>query len=138
MNSNECISLVPSELKKAPWLKSIIDLLQEQGRVIQGQAEQITTLKKTVQDLKDEISRQKKMPKRPKFRPGGGDPKSRSGKPGNNDENATSNVANKITPQKAQQEVRVSAIGVPEGSRFKGYQTYVIQELEITPPGHHL
>lgn len=147
MNSNECISLVPPELQKAPWLKSIIDLLQgqarviqeqarviqEQARVIQEQAEQITSLKKTVQDLKDEITRQKKLPKRPKFRPGGGDPKDRSGKPGNADGNATSNVANKITPQKAQQEVRVPAIGVPEGSRFKGYQTYVIQELEMTP-----
>jgi len=147
MNSSECFSLIPPDLQKAPWLKSIIDLLQEQARVIQDQArviqdqarviqeqaEQITVLKKTVQDLKDEIARHKKMPKRPKFRPGGGDPKSRSGKPGNTENSATSDATDRITPQKVQQEVRVSVPNVPEGSRFKGYQTYVIQELEITP-----
>ena len=38
-----------------------------------------------------------------------------------------------MTPQKAQQEVRIPAVGVPEGSRFKGYQEYVVQELEVIP-----
>jgi transposase IS66 family protein len=143
MNSSNYASLIPLEFQKAPWLKSIIDLLQEQSRVIQEQSkviqeqskviqeqkEQITALKRTVQELKDEISRQKKMPKRPKYRPGGGNPKSRSGKPGT----TTSNVVSKMTPQKEQHEIRVSAVNVPKGSRFKGYQTYTIQELEISP-----
>lgn len=133
MNSNDHLSNIPPELHTAPWLKSIVNLLQEQSKIIQEQAEQITSLKKTVQELKDEIARLTKAPKRPKFRPGGGDPKGRSGAPGNTTGGATSNSANKMTPQKAQQEVRVPATGVPEGSRFKGYQTYVVQELEIVP-----
>jgi len=140
MNSIEYLSLVPPELQKAPWLKSIIDLLQEQARIIQeqtriiqGQAEQIATLKKTVQDLKDEIARQKKMPKRPKFRPGGGDPNSRSGKPGDAAGGGGSNSVNKMAPQKIQQEIRIKALDIPPGARFKGYQDYAVQELEIIP-----
>lgn len=38
-----------------------------------------------------------------------------------------------MTPQKVQQEIRIPATGIPERSRFKGYQTYVVQELEIIP-----
>ena len=132
MDSVEYLSYAPPELRTAPWLKSIIDLLQAQSGVIQEQAEQIVALKQTVQALKDEITRLTKTPKRPKFRPGGGDSKGRSGAPGNaGGSNAAS--TNKMAPQKTQQEVRVPAMGVPEGSRFKGYQTYVVQELEVIP-----
>ena len=137
MDSIEYLSLIPSELHTAPWLKSIVHLLQEQARVMQEQArviqeqiEQMASLKKTVQELKDEITRLTKTPKRPKFRPGGGDPKSRSGAPGNSPDGTNSNV-NRMALQKVQQEVRVPAVGVPEGSRFKGYQAYVVQELEV-------
>ncbi len=144
MNSEETISLIPPELHTAPWLKSIVDFLhnqnriireqarviQEQARVIQEQGEQIASLKQTVQGLKNEISRLTKTPKRPKFRPGGGNPKDRSGAPDKTASGTSLNV-NGMIPQKVQQEVRVPATGVPEGSRFKGYQTYVVQELEI-------
>ena len=140
MNSNNPLSQIPSELQAAPWLIAITDFLQEQARVIQeqarviqGQAEQITILKKTVQELQDEIARLKKMPKRPKFRPGGGDPKGRSGKPDNAAGGGESNSANKMAPKKVRQEVRVPALGVPPESRFKGYQEYAVQELELTP-----
>ncbi len=140
MNSNECLLRIPSEIQTAPWLKSIVNLLQEQSRIIQQQArtiqeqtEQITVLKKTVQELKDEITRLTKTPKRPKFRPGGGDAKDRSGAPSGTSGGTGSDVANKMTPPKVQQEVRIPVMEVPEGSRFKGYQTYVVQELEIIP-----
>jgi hypothetical protein len=133
MNLNEHLSHIPPELQTVPWLKTIISLLQEQVRIIQEQAEQITVLKKTVQELRDEVARMKKMPKRPKFRPGGGDPKGRSGKPGNAAGGGESNSTNKMAPEKTRQEVRVPALGVPPGSRFKGYQEYTVQELELAP-----
>ena len=44
--------------------------IREQARVIQAQAEEITQLKTTVQELRDEIARLNKTPKHPKFRPG--------------------------------------------------------------------
>ena len=132
MNSNEYLFHIPPELQTAPWLRSIVGLLQEQAQIIQEQAEQIVSLKKTIQELKDEVARLTKTPKRPKFRPGGGDPKDRSGAPDNTAAGINPS-ANRMTPQKAQQEVRIPAVGVPEGSRFKGYQEYVVQELEVIP-----
>ncbi len=58
--------------------------LEVSSNIVQEQSEEIVSLKKTVQELKDEITRLTKTPKRPKFRPGGGNPKARSGAPGNN------------------------------------------------------
>lgn len=130
-----------------PWIQQVVALLQiqikqnqeqtkqiqEQNQLIQKQAEEIAVLKQTVQEQKDEINRLKNMPKRPKFRPGGGDPKSRSGKPGNGKENGGLSSHNEMAPQKTKQEVIVSALNVPQGSRFKGYQEYAIQELEVIP-----
>ncbi len=126
MNSNKCLSKIPSELHAVPWLQTIVVLVQEQS-------EEIVSLKKTVQELKDEITRLTKTPKRPKFRPGGGNPKARSGAPGNNTGRINSTTARGMVPQKVQQEVRIVAAGIPKGSRFKGYQTYVVQELETVP-----
>ena len=140
MNWQKNISIIPQEFQTSPWLKPIIDLLQEQAkviqeqaRVIQEQAEQIAALKKTIQELRDEITRLNKTSKRPKFRPPGGDSKDRSGKPGNTSGAGGSNTTNKHARQKLQQEVYIPAEGIPKGSRFKGYQTYVVQELEIIP-----
>lgn len=127
------INQIPSEIQESAWGKALIELIKEQNKRIQEQAERIIVLEKTVQELKDENARLKKMPKRPKFRPGGGDPKSRSGKPGNGGGEGGSGIANKLAPQKTEQEIRVPAIGVPEGSRFKGYRDYAVQELEIIP-----
>lgn len=140
MNSAAIISLIPEDLQKASWLQPILGLLQiqtkqihEQAKLIQEQAEQISALKQTVQDLKDEITRLTNTPKRPKFRPGGGDPKSRSGKPDNAASSGGPHSAHKMAPEKARQEVRVPALNVPQGARFKGYQEYAVQELELTP-----
>jgi len=126
MNSAETISHIPPELRTSSWLRPIIELLQEQ-------AEQIAALKQIVQEQKDELARLRKMPKRPKFRPGGGDPKSRSGKPDRAAGDGGSNSVNKMTPQKVRQEIRIPALGVPQGSRFKGYQDYTVQELDMIP-----
>jgi hypothetical protein len=124
-------SQIPLDVQDLPWFRALVKIFQEQAKVVQEQAEQIATLKKTVQELRDEIGRLKKMPKRPKFRPGGGDPKGRSGKPGNAAGSGESTSANRMAPQKIQQEIRIPAVGVPEGSRFKGYQDYTVQELEM-------
>jgi hypothetical protein len=133
MNRFNFINQIPAEIRESAWGKALIELIKEQNKRIQEQAERIVVLEKTVQDLKDENARLKKMPKRPKFRPGGGDPKSRSGEPGNAAGEGGSSVANKLTPRKTEQEIRVPAVGVPAGSRFKGYQNYAVQELEIVP-----
>jgi hypothetical protein len=147
MNLENTFSFIPLELRSFPWMQQLITLLQEQtqriqeqtqriqeqAQRIQKQTEEIAALKKTVQEQKDEINRLKNMPKRPKFRPQGGDPKSRSGKPGNGKEKGESSSNHDMTPKKIRQEVTVPASNVPKGSRFKGYQEYAIQELELNP-----
>ena len=126
------INQIPPEIRESAWGKALIELIQEQNKRTQEQAERIVVLEKMVQELKDENARLKKMPKRPKFRPGGGDPKSRSGNPGNTKERGGS-PGSEMAPKKIREEIRVKAENVPSGSRFKGYQDYAIQELEITP-----
>jgi hypothetical protein len=127
MNSEDTsFTFIPQELRSLPWIQRLVTLLQEQ-------AEKIATLEKTVQEQRDEINRLKNMPKRPKFRPGGGDPKSRSGKPGDNKEKDGLSFNKDITPKKIKQEVIVSVSNVPKGSRFKGYQEYAVQEFELIP-----
>ena len=126
MTIEDSLSFIPHELRTLPWMHQIIELIQRQ-------TEEIAALRKTVQEQKDEIDRLKKMPKRPKFRPGGGDPKNRSGSPGNTKERGGPHASNEMAPKKIREEVRVRVENVPLGSRFKGYQDYAIQELEITP-----
>ncbi len=123
MNTKDTFSFIPQEIQSLPWIQTLTaflqeqtQLIQEQTQCIQAQAEEIAELKKTVQEQRDEINRLKNMPKRPKFRPGGGNPKSRSGQPGNNKERLGLN--NGITPKKIRQEITVSALNIPEGSRF--------------------
>ena len=134
---------IPESKRDIPWVQSLTRLIQEQAGVIQeqkrgvqeqagviqAQAEEITQLKTTVQELRDEIARLKKTPKRPKFRPG------RPTKKGN--QKPTSDPAHDQSPveastQKVKEEVIVKAPNVPEGSRFKGYTNYSIQELVFT------
>ena len=61
--SENLLDILPST-KEAPWITPLIELVQKQ-------TEWITELEKTNQELKDEIARLKKLPKRPKFRKSG-------------------------------------------------------------------
>jgi len=132
MNSEHIPSFIPHELQSLTWIQQLIKLLQEQSQRIQEQSEEIAGLKKTIQEQRDEINRLKNMPKRPKFRPGGGDPKSRSREPGSKETNGLGSNKD-LTPRKTRQEVLVPAANVPDGSRFKGYQEYAVQEFELNP-----
>ena len=126
---------IPIDLRTASWIERLITLFQgqaqnirEQAQIIQKQAEQIAALKTTVQELRDELNRLKNLPKRPKFRPSG-----RPSNTGNATAQSGSGSIQRTMPQKTKEEVLVKALDVPAGARFKGYQTYSIQELTITP-----
>lgn len=118
---------IPENQRTLPWVQSLTNLLQ-------AQAEQITQLKGIVQELRDEIAHLKNTPKRPKFRPPGS--KTTSGK------NKNESPSNRESPnnergvpliQKTKEEIVVKPTDVPNGSRFKGYSTYLIQELTLIP-----
>jgi hypothetical protein len=120
---------LPENQHTIPWVQSLVSLIQEQAKTIQEQAEQIAHLKITVQDLRDEITRLKNMPKRPKFRPGKKPPRDKDKK----DSNRSPDIARNNSISKVQEEVVVKVCDPPKGSHFKGYSTYSIQELILTP-----
>lgn len=140
MTPKDTFSFIPHDLQSIPWIQNLVTMLQEQSRVIQEQAkiiqeqvEEIAALKKTVQEQKDEINRLKKMSKRPKLREKKGNSKERSGKPDSNKNKDGSDFGNDISPKKIREEIVIEASNIPEGSRFKGYQEYSVQELEVIP-----
>jgi len=124
---------IPERQRTIPWVQSLVSLIQEQGRIIQTQAEQIVQLKATIQELRDEITRLKNTPKRPKFRPSGSPPSE------NHRNHTTANCQSLNTTQnssiieRTKEEIVVKPIDVPTGSRFKGYSTYTVQDLILTP-----
>ncbi len=128
---------IPENQKAVPWVQSLVffiqeqaKTIQEQARTIQAQAEQIAELKATVQELRDEITRLKNTPKRPKFR-SSGYPRSSSSKGHQNTHNRqAADLAQDLPAKKIREEMPSH---VPEGSRFKGYATYSVQELSLTP-----
>ncbi len=101
--------------------------IQRQAEQVQGQAEQICKLNITIGELKDEISRLNKTPKRPKFKPNQMEPRNR----GKRSSPSTQNERHTCAPNKEKEEVKVVPEEVPEGSRFKGYTEFTVQDVEI-------
>jgi len=123
---------IPENQQNVPWVRSLVHLIQEQAKIIQAQAERVTQLETTVHQLRDEIARLKNTPKRPKFR------SSRTPSPkkaGNQSapNQGTSSHTQGAPIQKMREEIVVKPRDLPKGSRFKGYTTYSIQELTLTP-----
>jgi hypothetical protein len=123
---------VPENQRTVPWVQSLVCLIQEQAKIIQAQVERIAQLETTVQKLSDEIARLKNTPKRPKFRPGG-TPSSKNTSNQSTPNRLASNDTQCTSIQKTREEIVIKPPNVPDGSRFKGYATYSIQELTLTP-----
>ena len=75
MNNNKSLNPFSSEILARAPVNELVGIIQTQM-----QAEQITVMQKMIDELKDEISRLNKTPKRPKFREGGREPRDRSKK----------------------------------------------------------
>ena len=139
MTNNEPLNQLSSDaLAKVPvpeLVRIILDQftqIQAQAAQIQAQAEQITAMQKTIEELKDEISRLNNTPKRPKFRSGGMEPRNRSKK---NKPDHLSDACNlpqaQDNPKKETEEKRIPPDNLPKRSRFKGYQDFTVQEIEL-------
>ena len=95
------------------------------------QQEQIHLLKEQVQGLKDEIARLKKHKPKPKIKPstldkGSGTPSGDGPRPG-------SAKRSKKKDLKIHETVKVPPEGIPEGSRFKGYEDFTVQNIILKP-----
>ena len=95
----------------------LVDLLGEVG-----------TLKQTVAELREEIARLKGLKGRPNIKPSGMDKGTVPAKPAENEKRPG---RGKVTPRVCVEETVINA-EIPPGSRFKGYQSFLVQDLVIS------
>jgi hypothetical protein len=113
-------------------IEKLTNQLEQQSEVIIKQGEKI-------EELLDEIRQLKKLSKKPKIKPSNlpKDPDDKDNKPPSSpNEKSTrpgSSKRSKNSQLKIDKEERVQVENIPEGARFKGYQTYIIQDLIIKP-----
>lgn len=143
---NEILAFLPTHIQSLPPVQALIKVVDTQARQLQrqteqlriqagqlqAQAEQIVAMQKMIDQLKDEISRLNNTPKRPKFRSGGMEPRDRRKKILPQDA-SEANVSSQglHNSQKIREEKCIPPASLPEGSRFKGYQEFVVQEVEL-------
>ena len=117
---------IPEE-ERTPLVKELVGIIEELAQSVQSQAEQI-------ERLNDEVAILKGQKKRPRFQPSKmneqagkkGKKKRRRGKrAGSKKRHKTKRL------QIHHEEVVAPKEPIPEGSRFKGYRDFVVQELRI-------
>jgi Transposase IS66 family len=109
---------------------------EDLGRLVAELTEELTALRTEMAALKaenaalrEEIARLKGLPGRPKVKPSGMERATaprRGDRPHSKDEGAT-----RATTEPVVHEERVLTIAAPPGSRFKGYEDAVIQDLRL-------
>jgi hypothetical protein len=120
MSISKIISQIPEE-KKTPLVLQLLE-------IIQLQAEEI-------QKLRDEIARLKGQKPKPKIKPSNleKNPKSKDGKKKQEETRPGSDKRNKTKEIQIHNEEVLKPDNVPDGSVFKGYQDWVVQDIVFEP-----
>ena len=90
---------------------------------------EVSKLKETVTEQRDEIARLKGLTARPKLKPSGMEQASAARTPSGSRSKRRGRGAKKLSCVAV--EDRVVKASVPPGSRFKGYETFVVQDLVV-------
>ena len=93
------------------------------------QFEMIAELQRTVATLRDEIARLKGGPGRPNIKPSGMEKATEPPKPGGQQSPKRGPTKTKLTIH----EERTVKVAVSPGSRFKGYTSFIVQDLILRP-----
>ena len=117
------------ESEQTPLVKTLMALLEQFAERIQLQDEEIA-------QLKDEVNILKGEKKRPQFKPSKLDKQTPCDGEDNNKEKkkkrSGSNKRNKNSKLTIHQDQVIQPDEtIPEGSRFKGYRNFVVQDLDI-------
>lgn len=115
-----------TEEQKTPVVRQLLDFIDQQAQFLLQQAEQI-------QQLKDEIARLKNQPPRPKIQPSRLEKKrtkrhksSKSKRPGSEKRHKTAELEiHQVRPIEPEQ--------IPQGSAFRYYKDWVVQDLKLEP-----
>jgi hypothetical protein len=104
--------------------------LQRTQIQLQSTQEQLTKALEKIKTLEDEIAKLRKTPKRPKFRPNTMQPRER-GKASSKPADSTPSNAHTSLAVKEISEITISPENIPEGSRYRGFQPFTVQEINI-------
>jgi hypothetical protein len=119
------------EKDKSALVGQLQAFIENQGLIIQQQGEQIQQQAELIQQLKDEIARLKNQPPRPKIKPSQLENKATGKKKQKNKKRAGSQKRKKTAQLQIHETVAVPLENVPKGAVFKGYKTFVVQNLKI-------
>ncbi len=108
-------------------LEDRIGRLEEENTTLREQAAALTAQNRT---LKDEIARLKELPRRPPDKPSGMEQATAAGR-GAKKKSRSRRRRGATLPQIAITQEVVLPAAAPEGSRFKGYDDIVVQDLEL-------
>ena len=130
MNLDGILSTFSSEVRESASMKGLVVLIQTLFEQLQVTQEQLTKAQEKIKILEDELAKLRKTPKRPKFRPNGMQPRERGKKSRDNTDKIPPSD-NASLAKKETSEVIVKPLNIPDGSRFKGYQAFTIQDISL-------